>query len=709
MRQDRRLAIVIALANAAVALWAQNTTYANRKASRTSRSTSGSSVTTRIFMPTSTVSIQCTHRMSNFASPRETRYDTAMYAVRVVPLAALPPAVPQVLDYFWTAPLSRGALVRATVGRRPVVAVVLESLELSKGKLSVKKANFSMKKLEGILSEAPQATEEQLALAHWLASQYAAGPAVCMKTVLPAFVGKRNRLLTLPIGTNPRKRTGATQFVITQPDTALARMEKACHETAGQTLIVVPEIGLAKFLAQRLKAYRPALVHGDVGAQAAWSTYRGVLDGTTRVVVGTRSALFLPFHDLRRVLVEDPQHEAYKSDMSPRYATPDVARHLASLHGASLMMLTPSLAVTHQYIADKNSIPVIHEKPHWPAVTAASMTQEKAGGNRSLFSQAAKEAILDARDRREPVLLYSARRAYATAVSCAVCHEPALCTTCDIPLRLHRTTEDFLVCYRCAAYVAVPKRCPACSTGTYRPAGLAGSQRIAEGLNIMLDRHGLPKIRAPILDSDLVRTASQESETLARLDAMPWPVLVGSAMVLSHRYARRFGLVVVTQVDALATNPDFRTSERLIWQLEKLADFRPDRMILQSWHHGGIPERAAQRAWTEFLAEELDLRKSMGWPPFKRLVKIACSGRDASTARRLAKLAADRLIRSVAHLKLSGRVAVFGPTPALASTGSGRFTEHVVLKTTLTGPALAHLLAHLPAGTVADVDPRSIT
>lgn len=241
-----------------------------------------------------------------------------------------------------------------------------------------------------------------------------------------------------------------------------------------------------------------------------------------------------------------------------------------------------------------------------------------------------------------------------------------------------------------------------------RPAGLAGSQKIAEGINALLDRHGYRALDIPILDSDLVRTPAHEIAVLKKLDTMEHPVIVASQMIFSHRYSREFCTIIVPQLDALAYNPDYRTQERLILQLEKLADFRPRSLVVQSLDNTDILEAIAKRQWNTLYAAELAHRKALLWPPFVRVVKLSIRHRDKITAARLAAIAADRLKRAIAHLSARG-TRIFGPNPALTERSNGIWTHNIILKSTLAGSRLSELLRYAPPDVIIDVDPRSIT
>ncbi len=633
-----------------------------------------------------------------------------MHVIRVAPLAALPNTVPQVLDYFWTAPLSAGALVRVMIGHRAVTAIVLEAMPLEQAKLSIKKAGFGLKKVTAVVVESPQATARQIKLARTIARQYHAPLGMCLKTVLPSFVGARGRLLNVDTAQQRTSREPLPHaLILSQPDTALKFLKERIIATDGQLLVVVPEIALAEYLTEHLGSPQSALIHSDMSAKKMFTEYRRVLTGEARVIFGTRLALFLPFADLEHMIVEDPLHEAYKSDMTPRYNAPDVARMVAESHGASLTYLSPALSTANLHAVSAGVLKLTDKKPHWPRCVHADMIQEQQSGNRSILSRAVQEAILEAYDEKRPILIFSPRRAYSTAMTCTHCRMPLLCATCAIPMRLHRTTENMLVCYHCTAFVQVPKQCPACKAGTLRPAGLAGSQKIAEAIGICLDRHGLTKVKVPILDSDLVRTAAHEEDILEQFEAMPHPMLIATQMIFSHRYARSFKSIAVIEADALAYNPDFRAQERLVYQLEKLADFRPATLYIQSMGQSGALAHVHARSWDMLYAQELAERKMLGWPPFSRLTKLSHTTTDRVRAERAARTLAERLIRAAAHLGITKAVSVLGPMPALLERAGGRWTQHIILKSTGTSPKIPELLDQVPAGWTIDIDPRSIT
>lgn len=631
-----------------------------------------------------------------------------MDIVRVIPLIKMPATAPATLDYFWTTPLPQGSIARAPLGRRTIAVMVLESLDIRQAKLSLKKSAFTLKKLTSIITEVPQVTATQLALAQWMSVQYAASLATCLRTIAPPFLGKRGKLLTLPIleSQEPLPKPSVGRLLLTQPDTARKELERIIRTTDGQVLVVLPELSLANMFGTMLGASH--VVHSGMTTRQFEAAYHSVLDGSARLVVGTRRALLLPWPKLRAIVVEDPLHDAYKNDMAPRFNTPDLARHLAALSDATITWLTPSISTVHHHLIATGTLTCDDRKPYWPHITFVPMEQENAqNGRTTLFSRHAQEALLDAYESRVPLLVLSARRGYTTIARCAACRASLPCPNCTVPMRWHRTSEDMLVCYHCTAYQQVPKQCSTCHAGALRPAGLAGSQKLAEAINVILDRFGHSKLAIPILDSDLVRTDADELDILAKFDAMEHPLLVASPMVFSHRYNRTFTTVIVPQLDAMAYNPDFRTQERLIAHLEKTADFHPRNLIVQSWQdHDTLG--IVNRQWDAFYRSELADRKALLWPPFTRIVRLSIRHRHPATAARMATIAADRLNRAIVHVGAKG-TKLLGPNPALVERASGQWNYHLILKSTMTGPRLTELLGYVPAGWLVDVDPRSIT
>jgi primosomal protein N' (replication factor Y) len=277
-------------------------------------------------------------------------------------------------------------------------------------------------------------------------------------------------------------------------------------------------------------------------------------------------------------------------------------------------------------------------------------------------------------------------------------------------MRLNRHAgENMLICYHCAAFTQVPKQCPTCHAGRLKASGLAGSQRIAQAINECLDRYGHAKLDIPILDTDLVQTKDDQDAVLAKYSAMSVPIMVATQKVFSQRYMMQFDQIAVIEADALVYNPDFRTQERLVYQLEKLVDFKPQTLYLQSWDRSGAIAHAAGRTWSDFYDQELAERKALTWPPFVRIAKLSLANRNGTVSARQANVCADRLRRAAAHLGFGSQVSILGPTPALVERAGGRWTQNLILKTRLPSEKFNALLAHVGPEVLIDMDPRSIT
>lgn len=630
-----------------------------------------------------------------------------MQILRVAPLAQLPRGIPQILDYYWATPLPAGALVRIRMGRRALMAVVLESLDIARAKQALRSANFTLKKIESVITAEPQLTNQQLALAEWISTHYASGFASALNALVPPFIGKRNAIWSPPTAAPRSVATPPATFVLTQPDTALGTI-RDCIASAdeGQIAILVPDARIAHAIAAQLAPHDVLVYTSALKPAAHRAAYQRIGNGEQRIIIGTRSLLFAPFLRLTQLIVEDPHHEFYKNETNPRYASSDVARQLAALHGAALTFLSPSLGTIPAYLEQRKALTIRHAKPHWPQVQHIAMDTERNTGNRSLFARDTTEAILDSYEHRTPLLVLSGRRGYASLITCTRCRAPFLCATCAMPMRLHRTSEDMAVCYHCTAYQSVPRQCAACH-GPLKPSGVAGSQRIAEAISATLDRYGHPAERIPILDTDLTRSAADEQEVWRQFDAMERPMLVATQIIFGSRYRRTFDAIIVPSIDALTVSADFRGDERLVGTLEKLADFSPRHMILQSLHEHPVLLRARDRSWESFYSDEIADRKAMHWPPFCRLITLSTSHRQRATAVRQANLARETLTRAIAH-EAFPHTEVLGPITPVDASARGQWRQNLLIKTTLAPQQLRKLLAYVPPTCTVDVDPRSI-
>ena len=276
--------------------------------------------------------------------------------------------------------------------------------------------------------------------------KWAGGIATALTAVAPSFIGTRGSLTNHAGLTLKKKATNSSGIIcVTQPDTAIQKIKEIMNSSTGQLFILTPDRTVAESMAKKIEP-ETHVIHSGLSSKQQKNIYRGILDGSIKLLVGTRIGLFLPWKSLEHIIVEDPLNEIYKSDMAPRYNAPDVARQVAALHQAAITWLTPALSTVQYHLSESKAIIVDQQKPYWPAITLSTTQEEQEAGDRTLFGRAARDVLLDAYEQRTPLLIYSARRGYATVARCARCRASVLCTTCDIPLRWHRTSEDMLVC-----------------------------------------------------------------------------------------------------------------------------------------------------------------------------------------------------------------------------------------------------------------------
>jgi primosomal protein N' (replication factor Y) len=483
-----------------------------------------------------------------------------------------------------------------------------------------------------------------------------------------------------------------------------------------QALVMVPEIALTGAFLARVEARfgaRPGEWHSGVPGAERRRLWHAVAEGGVGLVVGARSALFLPFRDLALTVVDEEHDSAYKQEDGVLYHARDMAVLRASVEGAAVILAsaTPSLetwvnARTGRYgrvdLAARPGAAVL------PAMRAVDLRAERLPADRwvSATLAGAVEAAIGA---GEQALLFLNRRGYAPVTVCRACGHQIGCDHCDARMVEHRFRRR-LVCHQCGATKPMPEACPACgAVGRLAPVG-PGVERLAEEVAARF-----PAARVRVLSSDLFATARALKDEIAAIAAGAADIVIGTQIVAKGHNFPLLTLVGVIDADLGLMGSDLRAAERTFQIVRQVAG-RAGRAgqagtaLIQTHQPEHPVIRAILSGQDEaFWAAEAAARQAAGMPPFGRLAGIVLSSPDVQA---VFDVGAE-LARRDEPLRAIG-AQVFGPAPAPVARLRGRHRVRLLVKAARGAPlqtALAAWLAQVrvPASVrlTVDVDPQS--
>lgn len=517
---------------------------------------------------------------------------------------------------------------------------------------------------------------------------------------LRAMVAARGHKVTLLDGVTG---SGKTEVYFEAMAAALA--------SGAQVLLLLPEIALTQtFLArveQRFGA-EPAAWHSDLRPRERERVWRGVAGGEAKIVVGARSALFLPWARLGLIVVDEEHEGAYKQDEGVTYH----ARDMAVLYGAIgkfpvvLASATPSLESLVN--ADRGRYGIVklmdrHGRPELPQISLIDMKAEKIEPGTWLSEKLAGNvaATLAAGDQ---ALLFLNRRGYAPLTLCRACGHRLHCPNCAASLVEHRFRRQ-LMCHHCGHLEPLPKACPECGAeGKLTPVG-PGIERLAEEA-----ARRFPEARLAILSSDLSR-GTLLRDTLREVERGRHNLVIGTQLVAKGHHFPHLTLVGVVDADLALETTDPRGPERTWALLAQVAGRagrgeKPGRALVQTY----VPEHPLMQALRKgdrdsYLNQEKTIRENAGLPPYGRLAAVIVSGSDAAET--------ERFVRGLAGLvPYTEQVAVLGPAPAPIALVRGRHRWRFLVKAGRDVNIQAFLAQWLkdvkPKGSLAlqvDVDP----
>jgi primosomal protein N' (replication factor Y) (superfamily II helicase) len=449
-------------------------------------------------------------------------------------------------------------------------------------------------------------------------------------------------------------------------------------------LMLVPEIALTPVFSRRLRMHfgeQVAIFHSSLSKGERFDEWTRVRNGTARVVIGTRSAVFVPVQNLGLVIVDEEHESTYRQQDSPHYNARDTAIVRAQKQSAVVVLgsATPSLESFHNASTGKYQYLQLPNRLGDRPLAVAEIIDMRAAFARhqrpAIFSDELLQAIDDTHRRGEQSIILLNRRGYSSFVLCRSCGESMQCPNCDVTLTYHRS-ERVIICHYCNHREAAPTKCPSCG-GKYIYYVGEGTQQIEEKLRMLF-----PSIRIARIDRDTTSRRHAFEKSLLDFSEGKIDMLVGTQILAKGHDFPNVTLVGVVSVDAGLALPDFRAAERTFQLLTQVAGRagRGDlagKVLIQTYHpyHYAL-RHASGQDYAGFYEEEIRHRQNHSYPPFVALASLLVHGA------KLEQVRADALqLREELDAANPGRIVrVLGPAPAPLARLKNQFRMQLLIK-----------------------------
>lgn len=468
--------------------------------------------------------------------------------------------------------------------------------------------------------------------------------------------------------------SGKTQVYIKLIEQAIA--------DGGQVLFLLPEIALTTQIVERIKRYfgdAIGVYHSKFNDNERVEIWNHVINGKYRIVLGARSSVFLPFGNLKLIVVDEEHESSYKqNEPAPRYQARDAAVYLAHLHQAKIVLgsATPSIESYHNALYHKYGLVTLNERfggvelPVQEVVSIADETKKKKMV--SYFSSVLIDDITATLEKKEQVILFQNRRGYATILICKTCGFAPKCINCDVSLTFHKSSGK-LHCHYCGHQESSMNICPACGSVHIEQKGF-GTERIEEELSLIF-----PDVKIARLDVDSTRTKNSLQKIIGDFQEKKTDILIGTQMVAKGLDFDNVTLIGVINADTLLNYPDFRAFERSYQLLAQVAGRagrrdKQGKVCIQAYDDDHrIIKQVVDNNYVEMYNDEIAERKQFHYPPFTRLIFINVKHKDANLLN-----AASARFASMLRDQLGARV--LGPEQPLVSRIRNYYIKQIIIK-----------------------------
>lgn len=620
-------------------------------------------------------------------------------------------------------PLSVGTLVNIPVGKQSLTGLITSK---------VSRPNYDTRAIESTIEDTPL-PEPLVALATWMSDYYSTPLATVLQTILPRGLTKNRRTKETPTHESSRHRTqivlnteqqaalnsilntkggttllqGVTGSGKTEVYKALARQTLS---EGRSTIVLVPEISLTSQLVDEfIHEFKNVLVTHSHMTEAerhvAWK--RALKSSEPLVIIGPRSALFMPAPSIGAIVIDEAHEPSYKQEQAPRYSALRAASILGKAAQARVVFGSATPLIADRYVAEAHNLPVaiLTKRARSGAkpthTTLVDMTKRDNFKKHRFLSDSLIKAIEHNIDSGKQTLIFHNRRGSASTTLCENCGWTAECSRCYVPLVLHADRFN-LSCHICSQASKVPTSCPTCGAADIIHKGI-GTKLIESEL-----QHMFPKANIARFDGDTA-TGDTVNERYKELYDGTINIAIGTQVVAKGLDLPKLHTVGVIQADSGLALPDYASAERAFQLLAQVVgrvgrDDRDTQVIIQSYQPSHpVIQFGTKQDYEGFYEYGLVERQKGGFPPFRYLLQLTCVYKTEAAAVRNAKKLANEL-----KVKLPKSIEVLGPTPAFYERQHDTYRWQLILKSSKRS-ALVDALRHVPpTHWRSDLDPGSL-
>lgn len=607
--------------------------------------------------------------------------------------------------------LAIGQIVEIEVGKKVLVGVVITQ---------VKQPTYQTKQINNIIGETPL-PEALVALAQWMASYYATPLATVLQTVLPRGVQKTRRPQNQEVAAPLRDRTkivftteqreAIDTIMSMAPGSALLHgvtgsgkthiyieVAKRIMAEGKSVIILVPEISLTSQLVDEFSHHFNDIIltHSrQTEAQRHLAWQQALASKHPRVVVGPRSALFMPLAHIGLIVIDEAHEPSFKQEQSPRYSALRAASVLASKHEARLILGSATPTIADYYLAAQSGRPIIRLKKRAqknatkPHIELVDMTNRGNFRQHRFLSDKLLTQLTETFASGNQALVFHNRRGSASTTLCQNCGWSAGCPRCFVPFTLHADKHE-LRCHICGLTERVPTSCPVCGQAEIIHKGI-GTKLIESELRKIFPDKFIARFDG---DSDADASVEQKYKELyeGTID-----LIIGTQVIAKGLDLPKLRTVGVIQADSGLSLPDFSSSERTFQLLAQVIgrvgrSHHETHVIVQSYQptHPAVTDGLGQD-YEHFYTATLENRRRSNFPPFTHLLKLTCVYKTEAAAIKNAQKLASELKK-----RLSPDVQILGPTPAFYERQHDTYRWQLTLKSPRRA-ALVDALGHVPA------------